>query len=147
MPFTSFKVVVDAPAAVLWAMMEEKVRRPDKYVPGITRAEIRREISPTSVERVMYATGDLGEKTIHEIISWDKATMTVVFKLLNDPVYTGIVTNTVFDEDGKVELGYVMHWTAKDPSHPGQQGKEPDWAQGIRAAVLKAKALAEAPTS
>lgn len=141
MPFTSFKTEVDASAERLWEMMVEKMRRPDKYVPGVVSVDVVQEFSDLAIERRMTAKEGGAEKTIHEIITADPETMTVIFKLKDDPVYTGYVINMIFDEDGKVELDYTMHWTPKDAS---AVTNEPDWARAIQGAVLHAKKLAEA---
>lgn len=98
-------------------------------------------MSELSIERRMVVKDGDREKTIHEIITADPGTMTVIFKLKDDPVYTGYVVNMVFDEDGIVELDYTMHWTPKNSTPPTG---EPDWVSAIEAAVLHAKQLAEA---
>ena len=64
----------------------------------------------------------------------------MIFKLIDDPVYTGFVVNVVFEEGGRVELDYTMHWTPKAGTEP-PGGR--DWAETVRRAVLQTKALAE----
>lgn len=140
MPLTAFKTEVNAPAATLWTMMREKMERPDKYVPGVQKVEIVQRFDEGSIERVMVAGGGDQAKTIHEIITADDRTMTVVFKLKDDPIYTGFVINTVFEDEGHVWLDYTMHWTPKDI---GAQIEEPDFAEVVKESVLKAKAMAE----
>lgn len=141
MPLATYKTTVRAPVALLWDMMKDKIERPDKYVPGVTAVEIVNRLGDRTVERVMHVSAARQDNRVHEIISYDDATMTVVFKLKDDPLYTGIVTNTVFEEDGRVELAYVLYWTPKDPR---TLPPEIDLAEVIKAAVLHAKALAEA---
>lgn len=140
MPFTSFKTAIDAPAERLWALMVEKVRHPDRFVPGVISVEVLHEFSDLAIERRMVVAAPAGEKIVHEIITADPATMTVIFKLKDDPDYTGYVINMIFAEDGKVELDYTLHWTQKDPA---AFIAGPDWAEAIKGAVLQAKALAE----
>ena len=140
MPFTSFKTEIDASSERVWDMMIEKIRRPDKYVPGVISVDVLQEFSDLSIERRMTAREGDAEKVVHEIITADPETRTVIFKLKNDPIYTGYVLNMVFDEDGKVELDYTMHWTPKDPA---ATINEPDWERGIQNAVLHAKKVAE----
>ncbi|WP_227268101.1 AtaL-like protein [Roseobacter weihaiensis] len=140
MPFTSHKTRIDCAADKLWDMMKDKIRRPDKYVPGVIDVEIVQEFGPDSVERRMVAKDGDGQKTVHETITADDATRTVIFKLKDDPDYTGYVINMIFEEDGVVELDYTMHWTQKDPT---KSLSEPDWAKAIEGAVRHAKDLAE----
>ena len=56
--------LVAAPASLIWQMMKEKIERPDLYVPGVQRVEIRRRIGAHSVERVMYTVTGCA---IHEL--------------------------------------------------------------------------------
>lgn len=140
MPFVSYKTRIDAPADRLWSMMVEKMRHPDRYVPGVVSVRVVSEFGPGSIEREMLVQSDQGEKIVREMISADEATKTVIFKLKDDPVFSGYVVNVVLEEDGVVELDYTMHWTMKsgDPEPDG-----PDFAAAVRSAVLHAKAMAE----
>lgn len=140
MPFTSHKTGINCSADQLWDMMKDKIRRPDKYVPGVIEVQVVQEFGPDSIERRMVAKDGDKQKIVHEIITADPATRTVIFKLKDDPDYTGYVINMIFEEGGVVELDYTMHWTQKDPS---KTLAEPDWAKAIRGAVLHAKQLAE----
>ena len=140
MPFATYKASVDAPAGKLWDMMVEKIRHPDKYVPGVVSVRVVKEFGSTAIEREMLVQSDRGEKTVREIISADPVTRTVIFKLKDDPVYSGYVINMVFEENGVVELDYTMHWTTKT----GEAEPEgPDFAAAVKGAVLQAKSMAE----
>ncbi len=77
---------------------------------------------------------------MREIIAANPTTGTVIFKLKNDPVFTGYVINMVIEEDGVVELDYTMRWTTKDGA-PEKEG--PDFSVAIKGAVLQAKQMAE----
>lgn len=140
MPFTSFKTRVDCSAEKLWTLLVEKIRRPDKYVPGVTSVKVIKEFGPTSIEREMVAKDGQGEKTVREIITADEVTMSVMFKLKDDPVYTGYVLNTIFSEDGVVELDYTLHWTLKEGR---EEAVGPNMTDAIKNAVLHTKKLAE----
>ena len=50
----------------------EKIRRPDKYVPGVTSVEVVKELGGNAIERKMW----VGGKEIHEIIGADDVAMT-----------------------------------------------------------------------
>ena len=140
MPFTQYRTTIKAPAALIWAMMKEKIRRPDKYVPGVVSVEIPQEFGPHAVERIMVLDDGKARKTVHEIIAADETTKTVIFKLLDDPVYTGFVSNMVFDGGNSADLDYTMNWVPKDKS---LLMREPDWGALIKNAVLQAKRMAE----
>ena len=140
MPFAHFKTTVDAPATRLWSMLKEKIRRPEKFLPGVVSVEIPKEYGPNTVERIMVIEDGKARKTVHEIVSADEATMTVIFKLKNDPIYTGFVSNTVFEERGRQLLDFTMNWTLKDSS---LLIREPDWEAAIKQAAIQAKEMAE----
>ncbi|MEO0460635.1 MAG: DUF1857 domain-containing protein [Myxococcota bacterium] len=107
---------------------------------GVVEVRVVQEFGPDSIEREMIVKDGDTTKTVHELITADPATKTVIFKLKNDPDYTGYVINMVFDEGGIVELDYTMHWTQKDPS---KSLREPDWSKAIKSAVLHAKGMVE----
>jgi len=112
--FTNHKVRVSAPVNTIWKVFIEKIRRPDKYVPGVVKVEVVKEISPLAIERRMEtATGQV----ISEIISADEITKTVIFKHNQDKFFSGIVTNTIYEEnDGKdVFIEIAMTWSLKKP--------------------------------
>lgn len=137
---------VAAPATGLWSHMVDKVRRPDKYVPGVTNVEVIQEHGPHTIERKMtLPTGAV----VHEIIHADPTTMHVVFKAMPDDAnVTGYVTNTVYvDAAGAVSLEYAMVWTPK-PGREAFTDKIRASAQAmITGAVQKAKQMAEQPPS
>lgn len=140
MPAAAFRTPVNAPASLVWQMMKEKIERPDLYVPGVERVEFARRVGPQCFERLMYAKFGNDSHPIHEFITYDDLTQTVVFKLLDDPWFTGIVTNTVYEAEGRVELEYTMHWT---PRLAASGIVNADWGEIIRGAVLHAQHLAE----
>ncbi|MEM9761415.1 MAG: AtaL-like protein [Pseudomonadota bacterium] len=140
MPFVAYKTAVDAPADRLWSMMVEKIRRPDRYVPGVVSVRVVSEFGPASIEREMVVEASEGRKTVRELISADETTRTVIFKLKDDPVFTGYVVNMLFEENGMVQLDYTMHWTTKS-GQPEPDG--PDFAAAIEGAVRQAKRMAE----
>lgn len=147
--FTNYKVKVDAQVDTVWALLVDKIRRPDKFVPGVVKVEVLKEYSPLAIERRMeLATGQI----IQETISADEFTKTVIFKHRGDPKFSGIVTNTVYqEEDGTVFLEFVMTWTAKKTVEEG--GEKATTPHGtpmqkvmegmIRGATLKTKEHAE----
>lgn len=139
MPLVNHREKVNASAEKLWAMMQEKMRHPDKYVPGIVHVEILNDYNEFNIERSMKTVHG---KVIRELISADKFTKTVIFKSFHDTMYSGFVSNTIFEEEDGVYLDYTLNWTLK----PGQHDPQPDsfWAETIKKAVLHAKMLAEA---
>jgi Domain of unknown function (DUF1857) len=131
-------VRVNAPKAVLWEKLLDKIRRPDKYVPGVSNVEIVEERGDLSVERKMQQ----GARVVHEYITADPFTLTVTFKTApDDPSYRGFVTNTVFEEDGQVYLDYTLNWMGKTPEAKDMQAAA---EEAIVGAVMHTKELAEA---
>ncbi|CAE7767516.1 unnamed protein product [Symbiodinium sp. CCMP2592] len=130
----SHREVVFAPPSLAWKMLIEKIRRPDKYVPGVTSVEVVKELGGNSIERKMTAGG----KVIHEIIGADATAMTVIFRMhQSHPILSGFVTNTVLPHEGELGGGategekepescvidYTMCWEAK-PGAPEDAVKQ-----------------------
>lgn len=137
MPLASHKVEVNAPIETLWKLLIDKIDHPDRYVPGVEKVEIMQRFEGHNIERLMHTSSG---KAVHEIIVANEQTRSVLFKLTDDPIYTGFVLNTVFEEDGKIWLDFTLHWTAKSGQEP--EGG-PDWQQTIQGAVEHTKKLAE----
>ena len=107
------KVKIQAPAKIVWDIMVEKVTRPDLHVPGVKEVKSEALSTQNSVSRSMIVGTNGSDKTVNELINYDPELMSVVFKLDNDPHFSGSVTNIIFEEDGEVYLDYIMHWTPK----------------------------------
>jgi len=135
MPFAAHRVAVNAPVDRLWALMVEKIRAPQRFVPGVEAVEIVRDLGPLSIERRMQVGGTL----VHELITGDPATLSMMFKLIGDQRHRGFVLNIIYPGDVP-ELEYVMHWHPR----PGAAPDPTDWQASVVGAVEQAKALAEA---
>jgi hypothetical protein len=137
-PFVRHVVSVNAPASVVWDKLVQKVRRPDLFVPGVTNVEVVRDISELSIERKMTVEGG---KVVHELISADPLTKTIVFKHHEgDDMYRGVVINTLFEEGSEVFLDYTMNWYFKNGTGPQNQEA---MQETITKAVTRTKEVAE----
>lgn len=141
MALVSYRTKVDAPFDVLWQHLLEKIEKPEKFIPAVTRSEILGRPGPSTVDRLMYLDDGSGEQPTREIITHDIHTRCIVFKMTDNPVWSGFVTNTVMDDRGGLELDITMHWQAKEPGHPAEQAP---WAEIVKDAVLQTRDLAEA---
>lgn len=140
MPFFSHRVPVQADMDRLWSLLVDKIRHPEKYVPGVEQVRILKELGPLSVERLMHVRSPAGLKPIHELIVADTSTRSVLFKLLDDPVYSGWVLNVVYEESGRLELEYALYWSVREGVQPAAA---PDLKAAIEGAVEHTRALAE----
>ena len=132
MALVSYRTRVNAPIDVLWKHLLEKVETPEKFIPAVTRSEILGRPGPNTVDRLMFLDDGTGEKPTREIITSDVHTRCIVFKMFDNPVWSGFVTNTVLDDrDGQ----------AKEAGHPAENAP---WAEIVKDAVLQTKELAEA---
>jgi hypothetical protein len=61
--------------------------------------------------------------------------------MIDNPVWSGFVANTVMDDRDGLELDITMHWQAKEEGHPAESAP---WAEIVKDAVLQTKELAEA---
>ncbi len=141
MALVNHLVRVDAPASLVWAMLKEKIEHPERFVPGARDVEIVRRVDERAVERVMRIGPPDAPRTVREVISYDDATLTVIFKLVDDPVNVGFVTNTVFEDEGLVKLDFTMRWTRRDGS---PDDASMDRAAAIRRAVENTRDVCEA---
>ena len=141
MALVSYRTRVNAPIDVLWTHLLEKVETPEKFIPAVTRSEILGRPGPNTVDRLMFLDDGTGEKPTREIITSDVHTRSIVFKMFDNPVWSGFVTNTVLDDRDGLELDITMHWQAKETGHPAENAP---WAEIVKDAVLQTKELAEA---
>lgn len=141
MALVSYRTRVDASVDVLWQHLLEKIERPERFIAAVTRSEILGRPGPHTVDRLMHLDDGTGEKPTREIITHDVHTRSIVFKLIDNPVWSGFVTNTVLTDRDVPELDITMHWQALEPGHPAEQTP---WAEIVKDAVLQTKRLAEA---
>jgi hypothetical protein len=140
MALVSYRTRVDAPIDVLWKHLLEKIEAPEKFIPAVTRSEILDRPGENTVDRLMYLDDGTGEKPTREIITSDINTRCIVFKMVDNPVWSGFVTNTIMDDRDGLELDITMHWQAKEESHPAENAP---WADIVKDAVMQTKHLAE----
>jgi hypothetical protein len=139
MAFYTHRVPVRTSLETLWALLLDKIRRPDRYIDGVEKVEILEDGGPTAIERRMHVRSSSRVTAVRERIVADESTHTVVFKLQGDPVFTGWVINVIHEEQGQLELEYSMHWTPR----PGAQVPERDWQDAITRAVEHTREMAE----
>lgn len=140
MALVSYRTHVNAPIEVLWKHLLAKVETPEKFIPAVTRSEILGRPGPNTVDRLMYLDDGTGEKPTREIITSDVHTRSIVFKMIDNPVWSGFVTNTVTDDRDGLELDITMHWQAKEEGHPAETAP---WADIVKEAVIQTRDLAE----
>lgn len=141
MALVSYRTRVNAPLEVLWKHLLEKIETPEKFIPAVTRSEILGRPGPNTVDRLMYLDDGSGEKPTRELITSDIHTRSIVFKMIDNPVWSGVVTNSILDDHDGLELDITMHWRAKDKDHPADKAP---WAEIVKDAVMQTKELAEA---
>jgi hypothetical protein len=137
----SYRTGVAASIEVIWQHLLEKIESPEKFIPAVARSEILGRPGPNTVDRLMYLDDGTGEKPIREIITYDVHTRSIVFKMVDNPVWSGFVTNTILTDRDTPELDITMQWQALEPGHPAENAP---WADIVKDAVLQTKRLAEA---
>jgi hypothetical protein len=91
----SHRDVIRASPKLVWSMVLEKIRTPEKYVPGVSKVTILREGGPHFIER----KATVGSTTMHQIISADDHVMSVIYRTHSShPTFTGYVSNTVLPD-------------------------------------------------
>lgn len=145
MPLVRHRVAINAPVDAIWDHLLRKIEKPEDYVPAATRSEILARPAPDTVERLMVLRDETGEeRPTHEIITADRATPTVIFKLKENPAFTGLVTNTILAEGTAPVFDITMNWVERpgtpDTSHV-------DWQAMVRGAVEETKRQVEREAS
>ena len=141
MALVSYRTRVNAPIEILLQHLLEKVETPEKFIPAVSRSEILERPGPNTVDRLMFLDDGTGEKPTRELITHDIHTRCIVFKMIDNPVWSGFVTNTILDNGDGLELDITMHWQTKEKDHPAENAP---WADIVKDAVLQTKELAEA---
>lgn len=141
MALVSYRTRVNASIDVLWEHLLEKVKTPEKFIPAVTRSEVLERLGPNTVDRLMYLDDGSGEKPTREIITSDIHTRSIVFKMIDNPVWSGFVTNTIMNDRDGLELDITMHWRARQENDPAENAP---WADIVKDAVIQTKHLAEA---
>jgi len=132
---------VDAPRSNVWEVLVEMIEHPDRFLENVGRVHIRAR-GDDFVERVMHvASSDDRETLVHERITWDATAGTVIGTLLDDPIYTGTITNAILGADGDLALAFTLAWKPRDGTEPVGG---PDWETELRDALEEVKAAAEA---
>ena len=92
----------------------DKIRNPHKYISAVQEKDVQivSEQSELQCERKMA----MGPNTVHEHITADPYTQTVVFKGVPTEQKRGFVTNTIYEAAGELYLEFVMNWQDDDPS-------------------------------
>lgn len=141
MALVSYRARINATVDVLWKHLLEKVEAPEKFIPAVTRSEILGRPGENTVDRLMYLDDGTGENPTRELITSDIHTRNIVFKMIDNPVWSGFVTNTILTDRDGVELDITMHWQAKEAGHPAEDAP---WSEIVKETVLQTKELAEA---
>lgn len=142
MPLVRHRAGIDAPVEAIWNHLLRKVEKPEDYVPAAVSSKILARPGSGSVERLMILRDESGqERPTREIITADRATLTVVFKLVDNPVFTGLVTNTVIETDGSPTFDITMNWIERQGV---PKVDDVDWQAMVTDAVLQTKQQVEA---
>ena len=146
--FVEHTQLVAAPLAAVWAVLVDKVSRPERFVPNVERVEIVHDggLEAGGVERKMWPTG--APVPIHEIIRGERSGNNrgvVDFVSLGHPLIHGYVLNTVEAVDGaSCRLTFTMRWTRRGDAPPDARLPFADAQAAITKAVQLTAAAAEA---
>jgi hypothetical protein len=58
----SYRTRVDAPFDMLWQHLLEKIEKPEKFIPAVSRSEMLDRPAPDTVERRMYLDDGSGRR-------------------------------------------------------------------------------------
>lgn len=141
MPLVRHRLEINASVEAIWSHLLRKIEKPELYVPAAVRSEILARPGPDSVDRLMVLRDEHGEeRPTREIITADRATLTIVFKLAENPVFTGLVTNSVILTQGAPVFDITMNWLER-PGMP--EVTNVDWQAMVTDAVMQTKLQVE----
>ena len=142
MPLVRHREEINASVDAIWSHLMRKIEKPEQYVPAAVRSEILGRPGAHSVDRLMVLRDEHGqERPTREIITADRATLTVIFKLMDNPVFTGLVTNSVILTKGAPVFDITMNWLE---SAAMPEVANVDWQAMVTDAVLQTKFQVEA---
>lgn len=142
MPLVRHRSEINASVEAIWSHLLRKIEQPEHYVPAAIRSEILGRLGPDSVDRLMVLRDEHGEeRPTREIITADRATLTIVFKLMDSPIFTGLVTNSVIPTEDVPVLDITMNWQER-PNVP--EVANVDWLAMVSDAVVQTKLQVEA---
>lgn len=139
MPRHRVSSLVDASPETVWAVLLDKMEHPQRYIEDALEAEIL-ERRPEGVVRQMMLPGGV---VFRELITADPGNQTIVFTLLDHPIYEGTVLNRLrVAPEGGVELAFELDWQVR----PGcRDPRDPEELPGlIQSSVMHTKRIAEA---
>lgn len=145
MPLVRYRAEINASVDAIWSHLLRKIEKPELYIPAAVRSEILGRPGTHSVDRLMMLRDEHGqERPTREVITADRATLTVIFKLVDNPVFTGLVTNSVILTDGAPVFDITMNWV-ESPAMPDVATV--DWQAMVTDAVMQTKLQVEAETA
>lgn len=139
MPFHRVSASVFASEESVWAVLLDKMDHPQRYIEDALGVDIL-ERGPAAMVRQLVLPGGV---TFRERVVPHPATRTVIFTLLDHPLYEGQVVNQLQrGEEGRTELIFELDWTLR----PGcvEERDPEELLDLIRSSVMHTKRIAEA---
>ncbi|MEM6724375.1 MAG: AtaL-like protein, partial [Bacteroidota bacterium] len=104
---------IRVPVPRLWDVLMDSIQNPQDYLPGILQCKIVRQTGKEIIRKVKTAVGEFFEQIIV-----DMKNLTISFRLLTHPDYTGTTTSPIVatnDETGMLLLTLTRQYEPKFP--------------------------------
>lgn len=133
MPIASHTVVIDAPRAAVWALLLDKMRAPERYIPGVEASEIR-DSGDGFAERWMR----LPQFDVLERVLFDEQPGVLTYVLVDHDLYTGEAIDHLEPTERGLELTLGMNWRPRPDREDTFDG-----AHAVQVTADRIKSLAE----
>lgn len=129
-PYHGFTAEIDAPAELVWSVLLDKIKHPDRYTPGAHDIKILDEGvengSPWVLREMSIPGPPFPQK---ERITYDTKEMLCKSVLVDNPKLVGTIYNKVHTKDGKVSLEF---YSELEPKEAGDSSVNlPDFSKGV----------------
>lgn len=136
MPRCHARGTVAAPLETVWAVLLDKMERPQRYLEGVLDYRILEEAE----DHVIRELALVGERWLRERVEVDPDGRRITFRLEDHPTYEGHVSNQVAARpDGGVEMTFEMDWRPR----PGLPEDPEDPSDLIHRAFARTQEIAE----
>ena len=151
MPYGSFSTPINASPDIIWNTLLDKAYRPHKYIPyQVLDYKVHQEFPDGILREIRTA-----EMHMMERVTFNKDAGTVVFTLVDHPIYEGTISNHLApasDESGGLPVvTYTMDVQPRSPQ--AEQSPDAQWfitaakPEMVAKAALHLKTLLEGATT
>lgn len=113
-PYHGYTAEINAPVELVWSVILDKIKHPEKYTPGVKDVKILDEGVEDGTPWVLREMSVPGPPfPLKERLTYSTSEMLGKSTLLDNPKMTGSIYNKVHVKDGKVSLEFYSELEPK----------------------------------